>query len=341
MNLKDAWNLVDSKTDLAFDSGTLDLLARFGCDKGHLTGAIQPVLKDAGVTADHRRPGHQDQGLGGQPGGQRSSPIGSRAGTPSPPWCPSRAPSNDPKLQLWPTIFGVIRNAFVQGIAESFAHLPPPKAKEPEGILEQAKSATDVKAGLPKATAEEGLTMRRRLALRPGRSALRHRMRPHRRPPAAPRPATAPRARCRRPPAKRAVTPKTEEGHPPLAASPDELMKPGSRARRSARRCTTRATWTTPAPPGPLPRGGEGVPEESGSGRDRLSPTTRPDAAGHQSDRRRPVARADRRGGGEAERNGSGEVRGNRPRPVRRRGMSPASRGSARTGRSLRSCLPR
>ena len=31
------------------------------------------------------------------------------------------------------------------------------------------------------------------------------------------------------PPAKRAVTPKTEEGHPPLAASPDELMKPGSR----------------------------------------------------------------------------------------------------------------
>jgi peptidoglycan hydrolase-like protein with peptidoglycan-binding domain len=33
------------------------------------------------------------------------------------------------------------------------------------------------------------------------------------------------------PPAKQAVTPKTEEGHPPLAASPDELMKPGSRAK--------------------------------------------------------------------------------------------------------------
>jgi hypothetical protein len=33
------------------------------------------------------------------------------------------------------------------------------------------------------------------------------------------------------PPTKRAVTPKTEEGHPPLAASPDELMKPGSRAK--------------------------------------------------------------------------------------------------------------
>jgi hypothetical protein len=31
------------------------------------------------------------------------------------------------------------------------------------------------------------------------------------------------------PPAKRAVTPKTEPGHPPLAASPDELLKPGAR----------------------------------------------------------------------------------------------------------------
>jgi hypothetical protein len=150
MNLKDAWSLVDAKSDLAFDRGTLDLLARFGCDKGHLTGAVQPVLKDAGVTAATDDLGTKIKAWAANlgvhllsdrvPGRNAVSTV-----------VPIEGTLNDPKIQLWPTIFGVIRNAFVQGIAESFAHLPPPRAKEPEGILEQAKAATDVKAGLPKA----------------------------------------------------------------------------------------------------------------------------------------------------------------------------------------------
>jgi len=56
----------------------------------------------------------------------------------------------DPQIQLWPTIFGVFRNAFVQGIGAAFSHLPPPRAAEPQNVLEQAGSALDQKAGLPK-----------------------------------------------------------------------------------------------------------------------------------------------------------------------------------------------
>ena len=147
--LKDAYNLVDSKTDIAFGKGTLDLLARFGCKAGKLTGAIQPVIKNAEV-----KPAKDDLGtkvkawaanLGVDllsdrvPGRNAVSTV-----------VPIEGDLSDPKVQLWPAIFGTFRNAFVQGIGESFSHLPPPRAKEPQSVLEQASSAVDRKAGLPK-----------------------------------------------------------------------------------------------------------------------------------------------------------------------------------------------
>jgi hypothetical protein len=35
---------------------------------------------------------------------------------------------DDPQVQLWPTILGVVRNAFVEGITGGFDYLPPPAA---------------------------------------------------------------------------------------------------------------------------------------------------------------------------------------------------------------------
>lgn len=149
MKLVDAYNLVDSKSDLAFTQGTIDLLARFGCDKGHLTGAIQPVLKNAELKATGddliKKVEAWAANLGVKilsdrvPGRNAVSTV-----------IPIEGTLTDPKFQLWPTIFGVIRNAFVEGIAESFTHLPPPKASKPQGILEQAASAVSKDAGLPK-----------------------------------------------------------------------------------------------------------------------------------------------------------------------------------------------
>jgi hypothetical protein len=149
MKLVDAYNLIDSKTDLAFTKGTLDLLTRFGCDKGHLTGAVQPVLKNVEVQAtsgniiDHVKAWAANLGVkllsDRVPGRNALSTV-----------IPIEGTLNDPQIQLWPTIFGIIRNAFVEGIAESFTHLPPPQANKPQGILEQAASAVSKDAGLPK-----------------------------------------------------------------------------------------------------------------------------------------------------------------------------------------------
>ncbi len=155
MKLVDAYNLVDSKSDLAFTKGTLDLLARFGCDKGQLTGAVQPVIKNAEVKATDddiiNKVKAWAANLGVKllsdriPGRNAISTV-----------VPIEGSLTDPKLQLWPTIFGIIRNAFIEGIAESFTHLPPPKAEHPQGLLEQAASAISKDAGLPKAQPKGG-----------------------------------------------------------------------------------------------------------------------------------------------------------------------------------------
>ena len=148
-NLKDAYNLVDSKSDIAFGKGTLDLLARFGCKDGKLTGAVQPVIKNAEIKAAKEDLGTKVKAWAANlgvdllsdrvPGRNAVSTV-----------VPIEGNLTDPQIQLWPTIFGVFRNAFVRGIGEAFSHLPPPRAEEPQNVLEQANTALEQKAGLPR-----------------------------------------------------------------------------------------------------------------------------------------------------------------------------------------------
>ena len=46
----------------------------------------------------------------------------------------------DPHAQPIPTVIGVLRNAFVRGLADSLSGLPPPKATKQQGVLEQART---------------------------------------------------------------------------------------------------------------------------------------------------------------------------------------------------------
>ncbi len=148
-DLRDAYNLVDSKSDIAFGKGTLDLLARFGCKAGKLTGAIQPVIKNAEVKAAKDDFGTKVKAWAANlgvdllsdrvPGRNAVSTV-----------VPIEGDLSNPQFQLWPTIFGVFRNAFVQGIGESFAHLPAPRANEQQNVFQQATTAVDPAAGMPK-----------------------------------------------------------------------------------------------------------------------------------------------------------------------------------------------
>ena len=56
-----------------------------------------------------------------------------------------------PDLQIWPTVIGVVRNAFVEGVAAGFENLPPGASSEKEGVIDQAKHAVKKSEGPPKA----------------------------------------------------------------------------------------------------------------------------------------------------------------------------------------------
>jgi hypothetical protein len=64
---------------------------------------------------------------------------------------PLKGKLTDPDVQLWPTVLGVIRNAFVQGLASGFENLPPPTADKKEGKVQQTKNALEKDQGPPKA----------------------------------------------------------------------------------------------------------------------------------------------------------------------------------------------
>jgi hypothetical protein len=106
-------------------AGTFDMLARFGCDHGKLTGALQPVLKNGKVQAIGPDLGKKleatlaDTGVevlsDRVPGRNALSTI-----------VPVHGNLNRPKLDVWTAISGVLRNAFVVGLRESLQQLPAP-----------------------------------------------------------------------------------------------------------------------------------------------------------------------------------------------------------------------
>jgi hypothetical protein len=64
---------------------------------------------------------------------------------------PIKGRLDDPDVQLWPTVLGVVRNAFVEGISSGFTHLPPATADKPQGKIEQIGNALKKDEGPPKA----------------------------------------------------------------------------------------------------------------------------------------------------------------------------------------------
>jgi hypothetical protein len=106
-------------------AGTFDMMARFGCERGKLTGGLQPVLKNGHVVAIGPDLGKKLEAAladGGVellsdrvPGRNALSTI-----------IPIHGNLNRPKLDVWTAISGVLRNAFVVGLRETLQQLPAP-----------------------------------------------------------------------------------------------------------------------------------------------------------------------------------------------------------------------
>jgi hypothetical protein len=144
------FDLIEPATELQTPKGTLDVFAEFKAAGGRISGGVKPVLKNVEVRPTKDDFGNKLKAWLADTGIELFSdrvPDRNAVAT----VVPIKGKLDDPELQLWPTVLGVIRNAFVEGISSGFAHLPPRTAEKPQGKVEQIQRALDKDEGPPDA----------------------------------------------------------------------------------------------------------------------------------------------------------------------------------------------
>jgi Domain of Unknown Function (DUF748) len=150
LRASELYEFIEPKTHLQAARGTIDVFAEFVSKDGLLTGGVKPVVKNVEIRPTE--PGVWDRmkaWLADKAVRTVSDRVPDRNAVAT--TVPLKGKLTDPDVQLWPTVLGVIRNAFVQGLASGFENLPPATADKKEGKLEQAKNAVKKDKGPPKA----------------------------------------------------------------------------------------------------------------------------------------------------------------------------------------------
>jgi hypothetical protein len=155
LKLVELGELLRTKAGIVPDAGVLDLSLRFQAVEGRLSGGLRPVLKGAGTRPSEPGLGAKlESALADAALDIFSDDVPGRDAVAT--TIPITGSVTDPKAQPIPTILGILRNAFVRGLVDSLTGLPPPKAKEREGVLEQARRAFSPRRGQPRAQPEGG-----------------------------------------------------------------------------------------------------------------------------------------------------------------------------------------
>jgi hypothetical protein len=129
--LRDVGNFLVQKADLAPQKGTIDVFAEFDAHDGRISGGVKPVLKNIDVKPAKGGVGPQlkawiaDAALtlfsDRVPGRNAAAAV-----------VPIKGTIGGPAPQLWPAVWGVLRNAFVAGLQSGFAQLPAGQAALPQ-----------------------------------------------------------------------------------------------------------------------------------------------------------------------------------------------------------------
>ena len=144
------YDLIQPATKLQTPKGTFDLFVEFKSRDGRITGGVKPVLKNVEVKPTEGGIGNRLKAwLADKTLDLFSDRVPGRNAVAT--VIPIEGKLTNPDVQLWPTILGVVRNAFVEGMSASFHNVPPDKAEQKQGVLEQAKHAVEKDAGPPKA----------------------------------------------------------------------------------------------------------------------------------------------------------------------------------------------
>lgn len=147
--LKELSKTMASESGLSVSEGTLDLFAEFDCRAGQLEGGIKPVLKNVKVVKGKPGLGNAVKAVLADAAVKvLSDRVGQRDAVAT--VIPLRGDINKPQIQLWPAVIGVLRNAFVIGVSESYARLPPAEAGRKDGLVKQVIEGLD-KKDTPKA----------------------------------------------------------------------------------------------------------------------------------------------------------------------------------------------
>jgi hypothetical protein len=154
LELRELYAFTRDRTDLRATQGQIDLFADLRARGGVLSGGVKPVLKN--VEVESARPGLGDKikaaltdaaihlASNEEDGDEKVATV-----------VPLKGKVSDVHAQMVPTILGVVRNAFVQGLSSGFANLPPKTAEKKEGVLKQTWQALKKGDGPPDAQPEQ------------------------------------------------------------------------------------------------------------------------------------------------------------------------------------------
>jgi hypothetical protein len=145
------YRFIEPVTDLQAPQGTIDIFIEFDCRNGELTGGIKPVAKNLKIRPDSGKfftvlkAWVADVAIT-----LFSDRVRDRNAVTT--VIPIKGTLTGPDIQLWPAIFGVMRNAFVEALTSGYAYLPPPTAEKKQGVVTQGvKALTESGPKPPKA----------------------------------------------------------------------------------------------------------------------------------------------------------------------------------------------
>jgi hypothetical protein len=125
LQTSELYRFIEPATKLQAPEGTIDIFVEFDCRNGELNGGIKPVLKNVKIRPSKKNPFRVIEAWAADVAVKIfSDRVQQRNAVAT--VIPIKGTLTGADVQLWPAIFGVLRNAFVQGLTSGYAHLPPP-----------------------------------------------------------------------------------------------------------------------------------------------------------------------------------------------------------------------
>jgi hypothetical protein len=138
LKLAELGDLLADESGLRPTHGELDMSARFVAKEGVVSGGVRPIVKDAGVEAARPGLGNKLKALLVDVALDLFSDDVPRRDALAT-TIPIHGTLDSPQIEAVPTILGIVRNAFVAGLANSLENLPPRGERDPARVDGKAR----------------------------------------------------------------------------------------------------------------------------------------------------------------------------------------------------------